>query len=538
MLIRNFKSIRVPTMIWLPSFIIGTAMLLPVVYLVIRAFQGNQESFDLLFRWRTILVFVRTFLLVSLVSITCTLIALPIAWLTSKTDIPMKRIWFILCSIPLVIPSYVGSFLFISVLGPKGFIYKLILAPLGFTNAPDIYGLPGAILVLSLLSYPYVLLTTRSVLSSINPSLEESAQILGYSRWKTLMIVTVPQLSPAIAAGGLLVGLYVLSDFGAVSLLRYETFTWAIYQQYQSSFDRNIAATLSLALVGFAILLLMMEGRERKKMKYYTSGPGTTRVYKTVQLGIWKWPAIGFCTVTVILSLILPLTILIYWLIRGISSGEPLMMPWIEIGNSVYTSAIACIITVICSVPVALLSVRHANLFSRIIDKVSYVGYALPGIVVALTLVFFAINFMRPAYQTIWLLIFAYFVLFFPAALGTTRASILQINPKIEEAARSLGRTSSEVMYYVTTPLIRPGILMGAALVFLLTMKELPATLILSPLDFKTLATSTWSASSEAYFTQAAIPAICLILISTVPLAFLLINEHKYGRESHEGLST
>ena len=173
----------------------------------------------------------------------------------------------------------------------------------------------------------------------------------------------------------------------------------------------------------------------------------------------------------------------------------------------------------------AVLIVRYPGRLSQILERVSFTGYALPGIVVSLALVYFGANFARPIYQTVWLLVFAYVVLFFPAALGATRTSLLQITPRLEEAAQVLGRKPIQVLQSITVPLASPGVLMGAALVFLITMKELPATLVLGPLDFSTLATAVWSASSEGFFAQAAAPALMLILISSVPVAFLIIRE-------------
>jgi iron(III) transport system permease protein len=161
------------------------------------------------------------------------------------------------------------------------------------------------------------------------------------------------------------------------------------------------------------------------------------------------------------------------------------------------------------------------------LERVAYVGFALPGIAVALGLVFFGANYAPVLYQTLGMLILAYLILFLPAAVGATRTSLLQISPNVEQAARSLGRSPFQVMTTITLPLVRPGILSGAALVFLLTMKELPATLILSPIGFKTLPASIWSAASEAFFAQAAAPALFLILASSLPLALLTLRENR-----------
>ena len=502
-------------------------MLLPVAYLIVRSAGATHEAWELLFRLRTAYILGRSALLVLAVTAVSIAIAVPLVWLTVRSDLPFRRVWAVLTALPLVIPSYVGAFLIISALGPRGLLQQLLSSPFGVDRLPDIYGLPGVTLTLSLLSYPYVLLTVRGVLSTMDPAFEESARSQGHGPLSTLFRVALPQLRPAIAAGALLVGLYSLSDFGAVSLLRYETFTWAIYQQYQSAFDRSIAAVLSLILVGLAIVLLVAEGYTRGRMRYYGTGPAAPRVPRLVPLGRWKWPALGLCGGVVLAALILPIGVLMYWLVRGVSSGEPLLLLWTATRNSIYASGLTALAAAAFSIPVAALLVRYPGVLGRLLERASYVGYALPGVVVALALVFFGANFARPVYQTLWLLVFAYVVLFLPAALGTARSSLLQISPRLEDAARGLGRTPIQVMVTITVPLMRTGILMGAALVFLITMKELPATLILGPLGFKTLATSVWSASSEAFFAQAAAPALMLIMISSVPMAFLVMRERR-----------
>ena len=169
---------------------------------------------------------------------------------------------------------------------------------------------------------------------------------------------------------------------------------------------------------------------------------------------------------------------LLHWLVRGVLAGEPLLLLWSATANSLFVSGTAAVLAAVCSVPVAVMVVRHPGKFSHLIERMSFTGFALPGIVVALALVFFAVNYARPVYQTVWLLVFAYVVLFLPAALGATRAALLKVSPSLEDAARGLGRTPAQTMRVVTAPLIAPGIVMGAALVFLIAMKELPATLI------------------------------------------------------------
>ncbi|OGO16525.1 MAG: hypothetical protein A2Z02_07495 [Chloroflexi bacterium RBG_16_48_7] len=231
------------------------------------------------------------------------------------------------------------------------------------------------------------------------------------------------------------------------------------------------------------------------------------------------------------MALIMPVSILSYWLVRGFSAGEAL---WQTAGyalNSAYVSGLAAVVTAIAAISIAVLDVRYPSLLSRMLERITYIGFALPGIVIALALVFFGANYATPVYQTLVLLVFAYAVLFLPQTVGSVRSSLLQVSPRLEEAARSLGRTPLQTLAAVTLPLVRPGILAGAGLVFLTTMKELPATLLLSPIGFKTLATSIWSATSEGSFARAALPAVVLILLSSVPMAVLTIRGKRKSNE-------
>ncbi len=519
------RGLRLPPFSLLaPALLVGAAMAVPLAYLLVRSVEASDDAWDLLFRTPTAATLGRTALLVLTVTGFSVLVAVPLAWLTTRTDLPLRRLWTVLTILPLVIPSYVGAFLFVSALGPKGLLQQGLEVPFGVGRLPEIYGLPGATMALALLSYPYVLLIARSSMSGMDPAMEESARSLGRGPIKTFFTVTVPLLRPAIAAGALLVALYVLSDFGAVSLMRYETFTWSIYQQYQGAFDRSIAAVLSLVLVGLAIGVLVFEQWSRGRVRYHRSGVGAARKLSLVSLGRWRWPALLFCSGLVAFALVLPTSVLLYWLARGLDAGGAFNGIWLAARNSLYGSGVAAALAVALALPVAAMIVRYPGRISRALEGVSFVGYALPGVVVALSLVYFGANYAGAVYQTIWLLVFAYVVLFFPVALGSVRSSMAQISPSLEEAARGLGRTPARTVFAVTLPLVRSGVIAGAALVFLVTMKELPATLILGPLGFSTLATQVWSASSEAFFAKAAAPALVLILLSSVPMAVLVLR--------------
>ena len=507
-------------------------MLLPIFYLILRAYGADQSTWEQIFRIQTLETVGRTIWLAFAVTLASTAIAVPVAWLTVRSDLPFRRLWAVLTPLPLVIPSYVGAYLMVSTIGPRGLFQNWLESSLGIERFPDIYGFPGAMLILTLMSYPFILLSVRAALQKIDPALEDAARSLGLNAWSTFWRVTFPQIRPAIAAGGLLVALYVLRDFGAVSIMRYNTFTRVIYIQYQSSFNRSTAAVLALVLVSIAILILAFEIWTRGKARYYRSDASASKPAAVIQLGRWRWPALIFCSLLVGAALVMPAGMLIFWLLRGLEAGEQIGSLWLAAKNSILGSSLASGVTLVAALPVAALAIRRPNPVSRLLDRLTYIAFALPGIVIALALVFFGANFAPFLYQTLPLLVFAYAILFLPEAVGAVRTSMLQVPPNFEEAGRSLGQKPLQVFQKITMPLIRPGLAAGAGLVFLTTMKELPATLILAPYGFKTLATSVWSAVSEAFFARAAAPALILILVSSLPLAALILRDQKSEHRS------
>jgi iron(III) transport system permease protein len=524
-------SLRLPdlySVFYLAAIFTALLVLVPILYLAVRA-AGSEGAFtDLISRPRTWEILKRSILLSFSVTFLSALISVPLAWILERTDLPLKRVWTVLTTVPVVIPSYVAGFVTVAALGPRGLVQQL-LEPLGVERLPEIYGFWGALLTLTLVRYPYVLLPVRAALSKMDPSLEESSRSLGKTPFQTFMKVILPQMRPALVAGCLLTALTALADFGAVSLLRYETFTWAIYIQYQSLFDRSAAASLSLVLVAFALSLLALEWLTEKKTPTYSASRGNRPPLEPIRLGKWKAPALSLCSVIALGSIVIPVSILGMWLVRGIVSGE--IMPGLmePLFNSVYISASGALATLVAAFPVAWLAVAKRSRLTSILERISYLGFALPGIVIGLALVFFGIRYLAPIYQTRTMLVAAYVILFLPMALGPLRTSFLQLSPRLGEAARSLGKSQSGVLARITIPLSVPGIVTGTLLTFLVTMRELPATLILSPIGFRTLATATWSASSEAFFAQAALYSLILITISSVPMAILILKQKNGG---------
>ncbi len=519
----RMRTVEAPLGLIAPASIVAAAMLLPPAYLVVRSLEGGAV-WETLARPTTTSALVRTVVLAAAVTGGAIAIALPAAWLTVRTDLPLRGLWSVLLALPLVIPSYVGAFTFVAALGPRGMLQDL-LAPLGVTRLPEVYGFSGAWLALTLFTFPYVLLPLRAAWRGIDRSLEEMARSLGKGRRQTFLRVTLPQLRPALAAGGLLVALYTLSDFGAVSILRFDSLTRVIYIHYTSAFDRGSAAALALLLVGLALVVVSLEGVTRGRARYHLMASHEPR--ERVRLGHWRWPALAFCALVTLLALALPLSVMLYWLVRGLTAGESLGFVREATVNSVYASGLAAVAAVVAALPIAILATRHRGWLSGVLEKVTYSGFALPGIAIALALVFFAANYAVPLYQTLALLVFAYVVRFLPQALGPCRTSLVQINPHTEQVARSLGRGPLTVFARVTAPQMWPGISAGALLVFLTAMKELPATLLLSPIGFETLATQIWSATTAAYFARAALPALILVIVSSLPMTLMVLRERR-----------
>ena len=508
--------------------LVAIAAVLPVFYLLVKTLDGGTDAWSIIARVRTAEILGRTGILVATVTGFSVVLAVPMAWLTTRTTMPFRRLLTVAAALPLVVPSYVMAMTVIDMFGPRGALQQALAGPFGLDSVPPIYGLPGATVVLVLISYPYVFLTVRGALVRLDPAMEEAARSMGYGPVEAMWRVTLPLLRPAIAGGALLAALYALSDFGGVALMRYETFTAAIFTQYESSVDRGVAAGLSLVLVVLAVMLLVLDGFSRRRGHYHRSSAGAPRLQQLAELGGWRWPAAVFVSLPVFVGLAAPVAILAWWLVRGLSGGEDFVPLWGPLRNSLYYSLLAAIATVAAAVPVVLLAVRYSNPYSRLLERSTYIGFGLPGIVIALALVFFGVNMAQPLYQTSGLLVFAYAVLFLPAAVGSLRSSMLQVSPRIEEAARGLGKTGWQVLWRVTLPLVLPGALAGAALVFLMTMKELPASLILSPIGTRTLATSIWAAASEAYFAQTAAPALLLIVAAGIPTAFFVLRDQRF----------
>jgi iron(III) transport system permease protein len=528
--LRSDRSSAIGTGLTLLAAAIAATLVLPLGWLVIDVFSLGGRALDLTVDPTTLRVLVRSIGLVAVVTTASILIGVPLAVVTVQTDIPFRRAWTVIAALPLAIPSYLGAFAAVSAFGPRGALAEA-LAPLGIGAIPTIYGFTGAALVLTFYTYPYVFLTTRASLLSLDASLIEAARSLNSDRWEAFRRVTLPQIMPGIAAGALLVALYTLSDFGTPNIMRVEVFTQFIYARY-NAFMREYAALLSLQLLAVTAVILAVESRigidERGA---YSSR--SSRGAINFDLGAWRYPVMLLPAIVGLIAILLPIAIFGMWLVRsgpGYTGGQmafSLSYGW----NSVYVSLLAAAAAIVVALPIAFRSATANSRLAALADRAPYVGYATPGIVLAIALVSFSLDALPALYKTIPLLVFAYVVRFMPQAIGSIRTSTLQMDSRLVDAARTLGRSRLDAFRSVTLPLIAPGIATGAALVFLTTMKELPATLLLRPLRFDTLVTYIWRVQEAGLYGQAAIPALVLVVVSGLSMAVILSQEGGRGAD-------
>jgi iron(III) transport system permease protein len=492
---------------------LGALVAAPAIYLIARVESGSLAA--ALGRAATWWAIARTLGLALGAAAACVALSVPLAWLTHATDLPGRRWFRVLLNLPLAVPSYVGAFVVVALFAPGGALYRQWTA----LGLGEIYGGAGALLAL-IFSFPLALLPLQASLARADPRLWESARILGASPWGAFRRVVFPLLRPAMATGALLVGLYAVGDFGAVSLLRYESLSYLIYVRYKSLFGgREEAVVLGLILVAVAAVLVLLLRVARGRVHQSLTTAGERRPWPIVSLGRWKWPSFALCVAVVGAGLGVPLAVVAHWLGRGISLGHPIEVPWAAALHSLQLATIAGAgLTAAALIP-ALLH-RYGRGEGRLVAAVSHVGYALPGIVVALALVFLAARHLPLLYQTVLLILIGYGVRFFPLALHSIGEAIAGHNRGLFWAARSLGCGPAAAAWRVILPNAKPAMAAAFLAVFVAVLKELPLTLLLSPPGYETLATRIWMLTEDAYFS--AVAPIVLALLAIAALALLL----------------
>lgn len=455
---------------------------------------------------RTWEIAANTLLLTALSVLGAVLIAVPLALVTTCSNLAYARAWVALLAAPLAIPSYLGAFALFAAFGGGGEIDAVFGLP-----TPRVHGLFGATLVMVLYTYPFVFLATRAALQSLDANVVDAARTLGLPVPAALLRIVLPRAANGIAAGAVLVALYTLSDFATPEIMGFDTYTRMIYVEY-NAFGLGRAALMSLQLLSLVVLVLLLEARVRVRRER----PGRV-LWLPMSTAVQAMAQIG-SAVVVLFSVGLPLFVFGLWLMReGVVGFE------IEYAiNSAYAAGLAAIGAVLVALPLAYAA--SAGRVGRLCERATYLGFGIPGIVIGTALVYLGLQ-LPLLYQTMALLIAAYVVRYLPLAVGSVRASTERVDNSLIGAARGLGATPAEAFRRVSLPMIAPGIVAATALVFLEVMRELPATLLLRPTGFDTLATYLWRVYEAGYLGQGAIPALALIVVSGLALLIMLSGE-------------
>ncbi|MCU1396110.1 MAG: hypothetical protein JWM34_4538 [Ilumatobacteraceae bacterium] len=480
--------------------IVGVGLVAPLVSVLSQAVSAGASTAHRLLTGPILpSLMVHTIQLTVIVSLSCGVLGLGAAWLVERTDLPCRRLFAVLLLLPLAVPEFVAGYSWVSL-------------------APSIQGLRGASLVMTLSLYPLVYLPVAATLRRTDAATDEVARGLGVGPLARFWRITMPSVTRPLVGSMLLVGLYLLAEYGAFAILRYRTFATAIYTQYRLGFDGNAASVLTLVLCFIGVVLLMGESRIGRSGR---PGRESGRPAHRARLG-WGKPfavvgVIGLCA----LAIGVPVGSIIYWMIRGSSTTLPPASVLSTAVRSLGLGAIAAIVATLLALPVAVMSVRHPGRFSAAVERTAYLDRALPGIAVGLTLVTLTVHHLHPLYQSTALLETAYVLLFFPLALVAIRAAVARVPPMLDDVARSLGSSPMRVIRRITIPLVLPGLAAAATLVWLSSTTELTATLLLRPTGLSTLATQFWVYTTGLAYGAAAPYAAIMIAMSLIPVLLL-----------------
>ncbi|MDT8383694.1 MAG: iron ABC transporter permease [Gammaproteobacteria bacterium] len=498
---------------------------MPLLYVVYNSLQLSTDQWFQLWGSRLPELLWNTLSLAALVAIGCVLLGVSSAWWIARRDFPGRRLATWLMILPLTVPTYVFAHIYTTLLEAEGWLGRLWLGLFGDTaTLPDLYNIWGVTLILSLAGFSYVFLLARTALSQSTQSLEEAARIQGARSAEVFWRINLPLLRPALAAGLAVVVLHVLSDFGAVSMLRFQTFTLSIYLQMSGRFDYQAAAGLALILVLLSLTFLVLERFFRSRQRYYSTRQGRQQPLRQatrLETGlIWLW--LGVIT---LLAFGLPLAWMLSWSWQAWSQELINHEFWGYTANSLLVAVIAASLAVIAAFPVAFYNARKRSTGSQALLQFSSVGFVLPGPVIALGILSLLLAQLPFLYGGLAALLIAVVIRFLPLAVQAQDAAMAQLTPSLEQAGRSLGAGPLENLWRIVLPMIRNGLATAWVLVFIDTLKELPATLILRPTGFDTLPVRIWIEASEEMLELAA-PAALMLVIGTLPVLWIMMRSH------------
>lgn len=485
---------------------VASVSILPIFFLATRAFdQGLTASIEVLFRPRTLELLTNTITLLSIVCLSSAVLGTATAWAVTRLDLPAPRLWKTLVCLPLGVPSFVSAFAWL-------------------TSFPTVTGLLPLAALMTLVSTPFVTVPVMAALTQVDHSLAEVARTLGRNRIYVFFTITLKQIAPAIGAGTIIVALYTIADFGAPAMMRYETLTVGVYGQVISGVAKHSPAAIALLISVIAAVLVVAENRLRRR-----DHNQSTRHYQPPALRL-PHPAriaviVALLTIAV-LSILAPLAALFHrWIIYSTTATD-----WARIGQAALTTialaALSATIALIASVAVAYLSARVRSPIISAIEATTFMGHALPGVVLALAMVSLTLTLTPWAYQSLGALVATYVLLFMPKAIGSARAGFQGVSVESEEVAQTLGDSPMRAWMRVSIPGAWAGIAAGWLLVATAVMKELPATLMLRPNSVHTLATELWNNSSIGAYGGAAPVGLALLAVGMIPALMLSRSLH------------
>lgn len=519
------------------SLILAAMVAFPLLVIFSAWLQPESEI------WRhladTVLVdlVVNTLVLVSGVTLGVLVLGVGLAWLTALCDFPGRRFFDWALMLPLAMPAYVMAFVVVGLFDFAGPVQSALRASFGpGVWFPEVRSTGGVIAVMVLVFYPYVYMLTRAAFLTQGRSTLESARVLGLGPWAAFYHAVLPMARPAIAAGVALAVMETLADFGAVAVFNYDTFTTAIYKAWFGLFSIQAASQLASLLLLFVALALVAERQLRGRARFH-NGPHAARQQRYTLKGGQAWLATALATIVFMFGFLLPLIQLLVWAWRVLPTD--IDARYLDLlYHTLFLGAAAALITVAAALVLAFTRRRRDDRITAGAIGIATLGYALPGSVLAVGIMISFTGFENllgrivalaggawtvPILSgTVLALLLAYMVRFMAVAFGPIESGMARIHPSLSEAARNLGAAPAEVVRRIYLPLLRPGLLTAALLVLVDVMKEMPATLLLRPFGWDTLAVRIFELTSEGHWERAALPAVTLVLAGLIPVIILV----------------
>ncbi|MBI3575344.1 MAG: iron ABC transporter permease [Gammaproteobacteria bacterium] len=460
-----------------------------------------------------------------------------LAWLIAMCEFPGRRVFDWALMLPLAVPAYVLAFVAVALLDFSGPVQGMLRTLFGSSAwFPPIRSAGGVIGVMVLAFYPYVYMLARAAFLAQGRRMLETGRVYGLTPWAAFVRVALPMARPALAAGVALALMEALADFGAVAVFNYDTFTTAIYKAWQGLFSLPAAAQLASLLLLFVALALIGERQLRGRARYHVA-LRQERVERYRLAGSRAWLATAACSIVLLLAFVIPMGQLLRWVWS--TAHADLDARYLRFFfNTVSLGAAAAVATTLCALLLAYTYRLKPDRWVAGAVRFATLGYALPGSVLAVGIMLSFVWLDRQLAQalqaglgiavgplltgTLVALLLAYGVRFMAVAYGPIDSSFERIKPSLWQAARSLGASNREILWRVSIPLLRSGLLSAGLLVFVEVMKEMPATLLLRPFGWDTLATRVFEMTSEGQWERAALPAVTLVLAGLIPVVMLV----------------